>query len=68
MIHPDRVQNVREEFHTLVRSRKGRLPQLVLVTTEPLPSRIVSYRRSGTGEIDAICYSRRSTLRPAAAN
>lgn len=54
-IRSDRVQNVRFEFGTLVRTRKGRLPHLVVVTAEPLPSRLVSIAR-GTGEIDAVYH------------
>lgn len=54
-IRSDRVQNIRFEFGTLVRNRKGRLPHLVVVTAEPLPSRLVSIGR-GTGEIDAVYH------------
>lgn len=54
-IRSDRVQNVRHEFATLVRNRRGRTPHLVLVTAEPLPSRLVSIAR-GTGEIDAVYH------------
>ncbi|MEU7950871.1 NgoMIV family type II restriction endonuclease [Micromonospora chalcea] len=54
-IRSDRVQNIRVEFGTLVRNRRGRLPHLVVVTAEPLPSRIISIAR-GTGEIDAIYH------------
>lgn len=54
-IRSDRVQNVRHEFNTLVRSRRGRLPHLVLVTAEPLPSRVISIAR-GTGEVDAVYH------------
>ena len=48
-IRSDRVQNVRHEFATLVRNRRGRSPHLVLVTAEPLPTRLLSIAR-GTGE------------------
>jgi hypothetical protein len=51
-LRSDRAQNVRTEFGVLVRNRRGRLPHLVVVTAEPLPSRLVSLTR-GTGEIDA---------------
>lgn len=51
----DRAQNIRVEFGTLVRNRRGRLPHLVVVTAEPLPSRIISIAR-GTGEIDAVYH------------
>lgn len=54
-IRSDRVQNIRYEFGTLVRNRRGRLPHLVVVTAEPLPSRIVSIAR-GTGEIDSVYH------------
>jgi NgoMIV restriction enzyme len=54
-IRSDRVQNVRHEFSTLVRSRRGRLPHLVLITAEPLPTRIISIAR-GTGEVDVVYH------------
>lgn len=54
-IRSDRVQNIRFEFATLVRNRRGRLPHLVVVTAEPLPSRVISIGR-GTGEIDAVYH------------
>ncbi len=54
-IRSDRVQNIRFEFGTLVRNRKGRAPHLVVVTAEPLPSRLLSIAR-GTGEIDAVYH------------
>lgn len=54
-IRSDRVQNVRHEFATLVRNRRGRSPHLVLVTAEPLPSRLVSIAR-GTGEVDTVYH------------
>ncbi|NEW74722.1 NgoMIV family type II restriction endonuclease [Streptomyces rhizosphaericus] len=54
-LRSDRAQNVRHEFNLLVRSRRGRTPHLVAVTTEPLPSRLASLTR-GTGEIDAVYH------------
>lgn len=54
-IRSDRVQNVRHEFATLVRNRRGRLPHLVLVTAEPLPKRLISIAR-GTGEVDTVYH------------
>lgn len=54
-IRSDRVQNVRHEFGTLVRNRRGRLPHLALITAEPLPSRVISIAR-GTGEVDAVYH------------
>ena len=50
-IRSDRVQNVRHEFAQLIRHRRGRLPHLVTVTLEPLPTRLLSIAR-GTGEVD----------------
>lgn len=54
-IRSDRVQNVRHEFATLVKNRRGRCPHLVLVTAEPLPTRLLSIAR-GTGEVDAVYH------------
>jgi hypothetical protein len=54
-IRSDRVQNVRHEFATLLRNRRGRAPHLVVVTAEPLPSRLISIGR-GTGEVDAVYH------------
>ncbi len=50
----DRAQNSRTEALGLIRNRKGRLPHIVVVTGEPLPSRIASLAL-GTGDIDC-CY------------
>ena len=50
-IRSDRVQNARHEANVLLRHRHGRAPHIVVVTAEPLPSRIASIAR-GTGEID----------------
>lgn len=50
-IRSDRVQNIRHENNQLIRLRRGRLPHLVSVTAEPLPSRLISIAR-GTGEVD----------------
>ena len=54
-IRSDRVQNIRFEFGTMIKNRRGRLPHMVVVTAEPLPSRLISIGR-GTGEIDAIYH------------
>jgi len=54
-IRSDRVQNVRHEFGRMIRHRRGRLPHLVAVTAEPLPSRLVSIAR-GTGEVDDVYH------------
>lgn len=54
-IRSDRVQNIRHECTQMIRHRRGRLPHLVTVTAEPLPSRLVSIAR-GTGEVDAVYH------------
>jgi hypothetical protein len=54
-IRSDRVQNVRHEAVILTRHRRGRQPHIVVVTAEPLPSRLAAIAR-GTGEIDAVYH------------
>lgn len=54
-IRSDRVQNTRSEALNLVRNRKGRLPHIVAVTAEPLPSRIAAIAL-GTGDMDCIYH------------
>ena len=54
-IRSDRVQNTRSEALNLVRNRKGRLPHIVSVVAEPLPSRIASIAL-GTGDIDCVYH------------
>ena len=54
-IRSDRAQNVRLEAFMLNRHRNGRLPHIVVVTAEPLPSRLASLCR-GTGDIDAVYH------------
>ncbi|WP_353814852.1 NgoMIV family type II restriction endonuclease [Agromyces sp. SYSU T00266] len=51
-IRSDRVQNIRHEYNQLIKHRRERLPHLVTVTAEPLPTRLTSIAR-GTGEVDA---------------
>ncbi|GAB4584300.1 NgoMIV family type II restriction endonuclease [Nocardia sp. IFM 10818] len=51
-IRSDRVQNIRHENSNMIRHRRGRLPHLVTVTAEPMPTRLASIAR-GTGEVDA---------------
>lgn len=51
----DRAQNSRTEALGLVRNRKGRLPHIVVVTGEPLPSRLASLAL-GTGDIDCFYH------------
>lgn len=50
-IRSDRTQNARAEASNLIRNRKGRTPHIVVVTGEPLPSRLASICL-GTGDID----------------
>ncbi len=50
-IRSDRVQNIRHENRNMIAHRRGRLPHLITVTAEPLPSRLASIAR-GTGEVD----------------
>ncbi|KAB2371563.1 restriction endonuclease [Actinomadura montaniterrae] len=54
-IRSDRVQNIRHENNQMIRHRRERLPHLVSVTAEPLPSRLVAIAR-GTGEVDAVYH------------
>lgn len=52
-IRSDRSQNSRSEALNLIRNRKGHLPHIVVVTAEPLPSRLASIAL-GTGDIDCV--------------
>ena len=52
-LRSDRAQNSRAEALNLVRNRKGHLPHIVVVTAEPLPSRLASLAL-GTGDIDCV--------------
>jgi len=54
-IRSDRAQNARSEALNFVRNRKGHLPHIVVVTAEPLPSRISSLAL-GTGDIDCVYH------------
>lgn len=51
----DRAQNSRTEALNLIRNRKGHLPHIVVVTGEPLPSRLASLAL-GTGDIDCMYH------------
>lgn len=51
----DRSQNSRTEALNLIRNRKGHLPHIVVVTGEPLPSRLASLAL-GTGDIDCVYH------------
>ncbi|HYB62603.1 MAG TPA: NgoMIV family type II restriction endonuclease [Methylomirabilota bacterium] len=50
-IRSDRAQNTRTEALNLLRHRKGKVPIVVAVTFEPLPTRIASVAL-GTGDLD----------------
>ena len=54
-IRSDRVQNTRSEALNLVRNRKGKLPHMVAVTAEPLPTRIAAIAL-GTGDMDCVYH------------
>ncbi len=54
-LRSDRAQNARSEALNLIRNRKGRLPHVVVVTGEPLPSRLASIAL-GTGDIDCVYH------------
>lgn len=54
-IRSDRSQNSRSEALNLIRNRKGHLPHVIVVTAEPLPSRISSIAL-GTGDIDCVYH------------
>ena len=54
-LRSDRAQNARAEALNLVRNRKGHLPHVVVVTCEPLPSRLASLAL-GTGDIDCVYH------------
>lgn len=54
-IRSDRAQNSRSEALNLMRNRKGRLPHIVVVIAEPLPTRIASIAL-GTGDIDCVYH------------
>ena len=51
----DRAQNSRTEALGLIRNRKGHLPHIVVVTGEPMPTRIASLAL-GTGDIDCVYH------------
>ena len=61
-LRSDRAQNARSEGLNLVRNRKGSLPHVVVVTGEPLPSRIASLAL-GTGDIDCVYHFALTELR-----
>jgi hypothetical protein len=54
-IRSDRSQNSRSEALNLIRNRRGKLPHVVVVTAEPLPSRLSSVAL-GSGDIDCVYH------------
>ncbi len=51
----DRAQNSCTEALNLIRNRKGHLPHIVVITGEPLPSRLASLAL-GTGDLDCVYH------------
>ena len=51
----DRAQNSRTEALNLIRNRKRHLPHIMVVTGEPLPSRLASLAL-GTGDLDCVYH------------
>jgi len=62
----DRAQNARTEALDLIRKRKGRVPHIVAVTAEPLPTRLSSLCL-GTGDLDCVYHIALAELRGAVA-
>lgn len=54
-LRSDRSQNARTEGLNLIRNRKGHTPHIVIVTAEPMPTRISSLAL-GTGDIDCVYH------------
>jgi hypothetical protein len=57
----DRAQNTRTEALNLIRNRKGRTPNIIAVTAEPMPTRLASIAM-GTGDIDCVYHMALSEL------
>lgn len=54
-LRSDRAEQVRSEARHLIRNRRGRVPHLVLVTGEPMPSRLAAVAL-GTGDVDCVYH------------
>ncbi len=54
-IRSDRSQNTRTEVLNLIRNRMGKVPIVVAVVFEPLPTRIASIAL-GTGDLDCVYH------------
>ena len=55
-IRSDRAQNTRTEALNLIRNRKGNTPHIVVVTAEPMPTRIASLAL-GAGDVDCVYHT-----------
>ena len=66
-LRSDRAQNARTEALNLIRNRKGRVPHIVVVTAEPLPSRLASLAL-GTGDVDCVYHFALKELQTAVSN
>src|SRR5437762_13493136 len=63
-IRSDRSQNTRTEALNLIRNRKGKVPIVVAVVFEPLPTRI-AFIALGTGDLDCVYHGALRELREA---
>lgn len=54
-LRSDRAQNARTEALNLLRFRKGSVPHIVVVTGEPMPTRLQSLAL-GTGDVDCVYH------------
>ena len=54
-IRSGKAQNIRTEALNLIRSRKGHIPHVNVVTAEPLPTRLASLAL-GTGDLDCVYH------------
>ncbi len=54
-LRSDRGQNARTEALNLIRNRKGRAPHIVVVTAEPMPTRLATLAL-GTGDLDCVYH------------
>ncbi len=63
-IRSDRAQNTRTEALNLIRNRKGNTPHIVVVTFEPLPTRLASIAM-GTGDVDCMYHAALPELKAA---
>lgn len=60
----DRAQNTRTEALNLIRNRKGNTPHIMVVTMEPLPTRLASIAM-GTGDVDCTYHAALDELKAA---